>query len=66
MTLDPSTSGSGADLPDSAPLLWGTTSTFRPNAMTWAQPIDAQDATAIDSILPPVLSQPSGVTASFI
>ena len=58
--------GSGADIPVAAPLLWGDVSAFSSDAFTWVQPTGAQDAAAINAILPSALTGPPGLTTSFI
>ena len=59
--------GAGADYPGAAPLLWGNTATgFTADDRTWVQPSGTQDAAAITAILPSAMTDPPGLTASFV
>ena len=59
--------GAGADYPDPEPLLWGSPSAvFTSDALTWVQPTSAQDATAINAILPDALTGSPGLVSSYV
>ena len=58
--------GSGSDYPGAQPLLWGDTSAFTSDALTWVQPTGAQDAAAINAILPNALTAAPGLNSSFV
>ncbi|MFZ4718149.1 MAG: fibronectin type III domain-containing protein [Ilumatobacteraceae bacterium] len=59
--------GAAADYPNVERLLWGNTATgFTSDNLTWVQPTSAQNAGAINAILPNALTGSPGLTSSFV
>ncbi|MEI2718163.1 MAG: putative Ig domain-containing protein [Candidatus Nanopelagicales bacterium] len=53
--------GANASLAGGGPVLFGNTAAFTSDALTWVQPTPSQDASALRSILPLVITHPPGL-----